>query len=294
VPEHNLDQVVRLDGAVATELQRAGIPLSAPWWMTRALISDARRRILQQIHEQYLRAGADVITANTFRCNLRTLQAAGLRDAGLAWMVHAAAGVALAARNAAGTPATRLVASVGPVADAYRPDLVPDDDILHAEHAWLATELSRAGIDTVLAETMNTLREARIALAAARNTGATVWVSFVCGDGARLLSGEPLAEAARTVAAEGASAVLVNCTDPVRTEDALRVLAGSVPVPIGAYPNLENRRAGDPAGTPPVLEPDVFGDLMARWRADYGLTMVGGCCGSTPDHLAAMTKRIEA
>ncbi|GAA2714990.1 homocysteine S-methyltransferase family protein [Micromonospora olivasterospora] len=286
---------IRLDGGVATELHRAGIPMTPPWWTTRALLSDARRRVLKGVHERFLAAGADVVTANTFRCNLRTLQAAGLEDAGLGWMVHAAVGVALAARNAAGSPRTRVVASVAPVADAYRPDLVPDDDTLRAEHRWLATELSRAGVDTVLVETMNTAREARIALAEALAVGATAWVSFVCGDDARLLSGEPLADAARAVEADGAAAVLVNCTDPDRTEECLRVLRAAVSGPIGAYPNLEDRTRGGPVDAlPPLLEPKAFGDLTARWCGEYGLTLVGGCCGTTPEHLAAMSDRLGA
>lgn len=284
---------IRLDGGVATELHRAGIAPTPPWWMTRALLSDQRRRVLKGVHERFLAAGADVITANTFRCNLRALQAAGLQDAGLGWMVHAAVGVALAARNAAGNPRTRVVASMAPVADAYRPDLVPDDETLRVEHRWLATELARAGVDTVLVETMNTAREARVALAEVLATGATAWVSFVCGDDARLLSGEPLTDAARAVEADGAAAVLVNCTDPARTEECLRALRASASGPIGAYPNLEGRSAGGPPDAA-TLDPKSFGDVMARWRDEYDLTLVGGCCGTTPEHLAAMSDRIGA
>jgi S-methylmethionine-dependent homocysteine/selenocysteine methylase len=174
---------------------------------------------------------------------------------------------------------------MAPVEDCYRPDLVPADDELRTEHAWLATELSRAGVDTVLVETMNTAREARTALSAVRETGSRAWVSFACTAGARLLSGEPLAEAAKAVEADGAAMVLVNCTSPAHTEECLRVLAGTCAGPIGAYPNLEDRD-GTPAG---ARTPEAFGDLAARWRDDYGLALVGGCCGSTPEHIAAMT-----
>jgi S-methylmethionine-dependent homocysteine/selenocysteine methylase len=287
-----------LDGGTATELRRAGMSLTAPWWTTRAVLSDARRRILRDTHERFLTSGANLITANTFRCNLRALSRAGLRDAGLAWMVHAAVGVALAARNMAGTSQTQIAASMAPVEDCYRPDLVPDDEELRTEHRWLATELSRAGVDLVLIETMNCEREARIALAAALSTGGRAWVSFVCDDNARLLSGEPLGRAAAAAEADGASAVLVNCTSPERTEHCLRVLRDACAGPIGAYPNVEDR-AGVPRGThvdeelPAGLGPEEFGDLMARWREDYQLAIVGGCCGATPEHIAAMAGRIK-
>ena len=291
-------ETLRLDGGTATELRRGGIPLSDPWWTTRAVLSDARRRVLRDAHERFLTAGAQVITANTFRCNLRALRRAGLQDAGLAWMVHAAVGVAQAARNAAGTPQTRIAASVAPVEDCYRPELVPADEELRAEHRWLATELSRAGVDLTLIETMNCEREARIALAAALATGGQAWVSFVCDDGARLLSGEPLGRAAAAVAADGAAAVLVNCTAPAQTERCLRVLRQACSGPIGGYPNVEDR-TGVPRWThvdgelPASLEPDEFGDLVARWCQEYDLAIVGGCCGVTPEHIAAMSRRLK-
>ncbi|GAA2534948.1 homocysteine S-methyltransferase [Winogradskya humida] len=262
--------------------------MTPPWWTNWALLSDAKRRVLRALHEQFFTAGAQVITAATFRANLRTLQAAGLQDAGLAWMVHAAVGVAQAAQKAAGGPGTHVVASMAPVADCYRPDLVPDDDELRAEHRWLAVELSRSGVDTVLIETMNTAREARSALEQVQAAGMAGWVSFVCGDEARLLSGEPLADAARAVVADGAAAVMVNCSDPVRTQRCLDVLADVTAAPIGAYPNLEDRD-----GVNGSWEPKAFGALMATWRDNYGLAFAGGCCGATPEHIAAMTAALE-
>ncbi|WP_067499202.1 homocysteine S-methyltransferase family protein [Actinoplanes sp. TFC3] len=276
-------RTTRLDGGTASGLEAAGITMTPPWWTTRALLSDEKRRVLRSLHEQFLAAGAQVITAGTFRTNLRTLQAAGLQDAGLAWMVHAAVGVAQAAQKAANRNA-RVVASMAPVADCYRPDLVPDDDSLRAEHHWLAVELSRAGVDTVLIETMNTTREARAALEQVQAAGMTGWVSFVCGDDARLLSGESLADAARAVVADGAAAVMVNCADPVRTQLCLPVLADVSVAPIGAYPNLEDRD-----GITGGWEPKAFAALMTGWCEDYGLTFAGGCCGTTPEHVAAMT-----
>jgi S-methylmethionine-dependent homocysteine/selenocysteine methylase len=288
--------VLRLDGGTATELLRAGMSVAAPWWTTGALLDDARRAVLGAVHERYLAAGADVLTANTFRCNLRALTRMGLRDAASAGMVHAAVGVALAARAAAGTPRTLIAASMAPVEDCYRPELVPPDGQLHAEHRWLATELRRAGADLVLIETMNSEREARIALAEALAAGLPAWVSFVCDDGPRLLSGEPLARAAAAVAADGASAVLVNCTPPATVEVCLPALRSACSGAVGVYPNLEDR-SGIPARThvdahlPQGVAPDGFGELMARWRSEFDLAIVGGCCGASPAHIAAMADR---
>ncbi|MFI7252103.1 homocysteine S-methyltransferase family protein [Micromonospora chalcea] len=284
---------VVLDGGLATELQRAGLPYQPPWWGTAALLADSRRRVLRDVHERFLTAGAQVLTANTLRCNLRALRRAGLEDAGLGWMVHAAVGVALAARNAAGAPGTRIAASMAPVEDCYRPDLVPADDELREEHRWLAVELVRAGVELVLVETMNTAREARIAVEQVREVGALAWASFVCDDQGRLLSGDSLVDAARAVRAAGAEVVLVNCTGPEATERCLRALRDADDGPIGAYPNLEDRRDGAP-GPRPLLDPAEFGDLVAGWAVEYRLAVTGGCCGASPAHIAALTARLNA
>ncbi|ONI76332.1 homocysteine methyltransferase [Actinosynnema sp. ALI-1.44] len=286
--------LVRLDGGLATELQRAGVTLREPWWTTGVLRVETDRRRLSDIHQRYLAAGAQVITANTFRTNLRTLRQTDLDPAGQAWMVHAAIGVAMAARNLAGTGRTRIVASVAPVEDCYRPDLVPSDEELRAEHAWLATELSRSGVQHVLIETMNTTREALIALEEAQKTGMRAWVSFVCDDEFSLLSGESLAAAATAVERAGADAVLVNCAPLAQTEGSIRVLRDAVSLPVGAYPNLEDR-SGSPRWQhvervfPVAVEPPAFAETAHRWHTELGARIIGGCCGSTPDHIAALS-----
>ncbi|HET6503021.1 MAG TPA: homocysteine S-methyltransferase family protein [Amycolatopsis sp.] len=287
-----------LDGGLATEIQRAGQSMRAPWWTTRCLLTDANRRVLRSVHEAYLAAGARVITAATFRCTLRSLRQTRLDEAGYAWMVHAAIGVARAARSEAGIPGALIAGSVGPVEDCYRPDLVPPDDELAAEHGWLARQLSRSGVDLFLIETMNTLREARIALDQALAVGGRAWVSFVCDEDANLLSGEKLTAAAQAVERDGAEAVLVNCTSPSGTETALRALRAVRSGPVGVYPNIEDRRGIEAYRhvdryLSPMLSPDEYADLLAAWRADHDVDLLGGCCGSSPAHLAALHRRLS-
>lgn len=283
-----------LDGALGTELQRHGRPVTAPWWTARCLLDAAGQRLVTRVHAEYAAAGADVLTADTFRTTPRTAHRCGADATAAARLVRVA--VALAREAAATVSRPVLVAgSVAPIEDCYRPDLVPDDAVLRTEHAWLADQLARTGVDLVLAETMNTAREAVAAVHAARAHGLPVWTSFVCTDGGRLLSGEDVAGAASAVRAAGASAVLVNCTDPAATEQALRRLRQVDAGPLGAYPNLEDR-AGLPPATPvdrylpPTLPPDAFAGLWAAppWQ---GLGIAGGCCGCGPQHIEALRAR---
>ncbi|TCO59645.1 homocysteine S-methyltransferase family protein [Actinocrispum wychmicini] len=283
---------ILLDGAVATELQRAGVPVHAPWWTTAALRTVKGREVLRSVHAAHLRAGAQVITANTFRCHGRALRPLGADPAAL---VRTAVGLA---RDAcADTGIQALVAgSVAPVADCYRPDLVPPDAELRAEHGALAADLVRSGVDLVLVETMNTVREARIALAAVLDAGARGWVSFVCGPDGRLLSGERLRIAARTIERDGADTVLVNCTSPTDTTRCLAELRSGCAGRIGAYPNIEDRSGVDghvDSHLPAELSPVDFANLLARWRAEFGPDVLGGCCGTSPDHLRAAAARLR-
>lgn len=291
------DGVLVLDGGVATDLQHAGLSVREPWWTTRALLTDQNRGMLRSVHEGYLAAGARVITANTFRANLRALRQTRLDDAGQAWMVHAAVGVAEAARNEARVPDALIAGSMGPVEDCYRPDLVPSDEELRAEHGWLAQQLSRSGVDLFLIETMNTIREARIAAEQVRSVGGRAWVSFVCDDDATLLSGEPLTGAVHAVQRDGVEAVLVNCTSPEGTETALRALCRGRFGLIGAYPNIEDRTGLAPRehvdrALPPTMTPDAYAELVTRWQTDYGLDIIGGCCGTTAEHIAAAARAL--
>lgn len=150
--------------------------------------------------------------------------AASAYRAGPAWLVQAAVGVARAARDEAGNGRTLIAGSMAPSRTATA-RIWCRRTRSSAQHRWLASEMLDAGVDLVLIETINSVREARIALGQVLTAGGRAWVSFVCAEGARLLSGEPLsgeplADAARAVEADGAEAVLVNARRSLRPSSA--------------------------------------------------------------------------
>jgi S-methylmethionine-dependent homocysteine/selenocysteine methylase len=275
-----------LDGALGTELERRGVATPLPLWSAPALFEHPE--LVEAIHADYVAAGVEVLTANTFRTQRRTLERGGSRHAADAATRRA---VELARRAASG--AARRVFVVGsapPLEDCYRCDLVPDDASLAREHAEHAEHLARAGVDAVLIETMNSLREARAALAAARSAGLAAWVSFVCWEGARLLSGEPLERAAQRVAADGAQAVGVNCLPPANVAACLPALA-SAGLPFGVHANLGVPDPVSGFSRSPASGPEAFAAHVAGW-CEAGARIVGGCCGTTPAHLQAAARRL--
>jgi S-methylmethionine-dependent homocysteine/selenocysteine methylase len=265
---------VLLDSAMGTELERRGFALPAPIWSTRALLEAPD--LVAGIHRDNVAGGAEILTAATFRTNPRALAAAGLssRAAELS-----ALALSLARREADRSPRPAWVAgSIAPAEDCYRPDLVPGEADLEAEHQAHARNLAAAGADLLLVETVNCVRELRAATAAATATGLPV-VACVVTDGAgRLLSGEPLEEAARSVLALGPAAIGVNCVPSRQIGAEIDRLREMTPVtPLVAYANV-------------LSEPDSPGEYAERalgWTAS-GARLVGGCCGTTPAHTRAL------
>jgi homocysteine S-methyltransferase len=247
--------------------------------------------VVRQIHADYVAAGAEVITANTFRTHERNLRAGGIADARRAAAELAAQAVALA-RSAAGERAW-VAGSHAPLEDCYSPHLTPDDAKLEREHATMADNLAAAGVDLILVETQNTLREAVAATRAAAATGLPVLVSFVCGAGGRLLSGEKLADAARALLPLRPDAVLVNCAPARMMEDLLRELNTACGgIPIGCYANIGEMDAQQ-GWRNTAEDPTVYARFAQRWLA-AGARLVGGCCGTRPAHIAHLASLLTA
>jgi S-methylmethionine-dependent homocysteine/selenocysteine methylase len=276
--------VLLLDGATGTELERRGVRTPLPAWSAPALLEHPD--VILAIHTDYARAGVEALTANTFRTQRRALAAAGLADRAAELTGRAVALARRAATAAGGSPF--VLGSASPLEDCYRPDLVPDAAALEREHAEHVRHLADAGVDAVLVETMNTRREAEIATRAAVALDLPALASFVCWHGARLLSGEALRDAAEDVRRAGASAVLVNCLPPSNVGACLPVLA-EVGLPFGAYANLGEPNDDTGFARSEECGPEAFAAHASGWvRA--GAHIVGGCCGTTPEHLRAVRR----
>lgn len=273
---------VLLDGATGTELLRRGYRTELPLWSAGALL--AAPHLVRAIHADYVAAGAEVITTNTFRTNVRALERAGLRGRS-----RALTRVAVELARAVG-PAF-VAGSIAPVEDCYRPDLAPTDAELHVEHAELARHLAEAGCDVLLIETMNSIREARIALAAAAPTGLPRLVSFVCSPAGRLLSGEDPVDAARAATAGGAIAVLVNCTPLPAIPAILDRMHSGTELPLGAYANVGAEDSEVGWRLTEEVEPRPYAEAARTW-IEHGARLIGGCCGTRPDHIRQIAEMV--
>ena len=277
-----------LDGAMGTELKRRDVDSGLPLWSANALM--VHPEIVLQIHTEYVEAGADIITTNTFRTTRRTLRRANLPDRSLQ-LTNSAVGLARQARESFPDRELLIAGSMAPLEDCYRPDLVPPDHELDEEHSELAGRLAKGGVDFIILETMNTIREAYAACRAARAVGKEAVVSFICDRRGCLLGGESLRDAITSVADLSPAAVSVNCVSPRHMSAALEEMKAAATVPWGVYGNVgvpESDKHGWEF-THDVLEKE-YGSFAREWQK-AGASIIGGCCGTTPAYTREIVRR---
>lgn len=272
-----------LDGATGTNLMAAGMPsgVCVEQWVLE------HPDVLLELQRGYVEAGSGMLTAPTFEANPYKLSQHGLEGrmaemnaALVALSKEAAQGRALVAGNLAPTGLF-----VEPFGDETFEGLC---GIFRAQ----AFALKDAGVDYIACETFMGLTEARAALLAAKETGLPVTVTLTVEESGKTLSGGDVLANLVTLAAMGADAVGLNCsTGPEVILRALGGLAGSVPVPLIAKPNAGVPAAGAPGsgvpGSGAQLDPEEFAAYAERFLAQ-GVGILGGCCGTTPAHIAAL------
>ena len=262
-----------LDGAMGTVLQQRGLPPGG----IPELLNLTDPGLLTSIHREYIDAGSRVIYANTFGANRLKLEKTGKTVDEVV-----AAGVAAAKRAAAGTDA-RVALDVGPLGALLEPMGTLTFEQAYDLFREMAEAGTRAGADLAVIETMTDLYETKAALLAVKeNTGLPVFVTMSFDRTGRTFTGCTVASMARTLEALGADAVGLNCSlGPDLLAPLLEELVRNTRLPVIAKPN-----AGlpDPADGHYDTDPEAFAAGLARCL-DAGVTIVGGCCGTTPDYI---------
>ncbi|MBR6709227.1 MAG: homocysteine S-methyltransferase family protein, partial [Clostridia bacterium] len=276
-------QFILFDGAMGTMLQAHGMRAGELPERLNLTCPD----VVRAIHAEYVQAGADVITANTFGANARKL--AEGKDPSLTVDAVVSAGIRLA--REAGAKAVAL--DVGPLGALLKPIGTLSFDDAYALFAEQIKAGAAAGADLILIETMSDLLEAKAALLAARECSdlpvfATVTFS---ADGRTFLGAEPK-NAAITLSSLGADAVGLNCSlGPVEAAPLVREILEYATVPVMIQPNAGLPRI-DGDRTVYDVSPEAFAACCAE-LADAGVTVFGGCCGTTPAFTAALRAMLD-
>ena len=287
------DRFVLADGAMGTVLYARGVFPNRCY--DELNLSDPN--LIVSVHEEYLRAGAEILESNTFGANRFRLARHGLSE-----KVEEinAAGVRLA-RQAVENLKDRqageawVAGAVGPLGVRLEPLGKTGLDEARAAFAEQIGVLAKSGVDLLIVETMPALNEAREALEAAKAVAPhlPVLVMMTVDDESECLDGSSPAQAAALLTEWGADAVGVNCsTGPVTVLTAIEAMRAATTLPLAAMPNAGLPRAVE--GRNIYLCTPEYMASFARKAIAAGAQIVGGCCGTTPNHIRAMRAAIRA
>jgi homocysteine S-methyltransferase len=290
---------VVLDGGLGTELDRRGADLRDRLWSARALVESPD--LVRDVHAAYFAAGADVATGASYQASFEGLAARGIESDDAVALFRRSVELARDAAEAA--EGERLVAaSVGPYGAflgngaEYTGDYDRDEDALVEFHLPRMEALASASPDLFAIETIPSIVEARaLVRALERASNVPAWMSFSCRDGAHLCDGTPF-ERAVEVATSSRSvvAVGVNCTSPLHVIALVEIAAARTPLPVVCYPN--RGAFWDPVRKVWVDPPrqDARPSLRPLEWQKAGARLIGGCCGTTPEDIAAIAGALRA
>ena len=293
--------LVILDGALGTELQRRGADIDDPLWSAKLLLEQPE--LIRQVHLDYFRSGADVATTSSYQATFEAFVRRGLGEQETAELMRLSVRLAAQARDEfwadeahrEGRRKPLVAASVGPYGamlangSEYTGNYGLGEAELMAFHRPRLAVLAGAGADLLACETIPCLDEARaIARLLAEFPGVAAWMSFSCRDGLHDSQGEPIADC--VTALEGFDQIValgVNCTAPQHIGSLIEQMHSKTRKPLLVYPNsgeqydgLHKTWHGNPGAS-------HFAEQARGWHA-RGARLIGGCCRTGPEDIAAL------
>ena len=282
-------ECILIDGATGTEVERRGVVKNKKIWNGAGALSDPD--VVRQIHEDYLRHGAEIVISNTFGNSRRALENAGLGQQ-FEFLNRRGVELATEARDNVGTP-DALVA--GGITHWVWTGVPPTPDELYSGVAEQAAIMKQAGADLLMLEMMVDIPRMLVVLEAAQSSGLPVWAGLSCepkADGAmHLLEGEPLAEALSELQDKQVPLISVMHTEVAYIDACLDIIQENWSGRIGVYAHtgctVDSDWVFDGA-----ISPEDYATACKRWL-DRGAQVIGGCCGIRVEHIQAIREIIR-
>lgn len=276
-------KVIILDGAMGTELERRGA-------LGRCNSNLINPEIVEEIHRDYFNAGSTVVITNTFSMTRLYIETHNLKTD----VAEVNRSGVKSAKNAAGEDGY-VLGDIGSTAQMLEPYGTCKEEDLYNTFKEQASILSDGGVDGFIIETMFDLREALCAVRACRDVSKIPVIASLSfqtvKNGGRTMMGNSAEECAKRLTEEGADAVGANCgdLDPKEMAEVVSIMKKSTTLPIAAQPN-----AGKPnlkGGKVSYMEPELYAtETYECYKA--GATIIGGCCGTTPEHIKILSELI--
>lgn len=278
-------KVYLLDGGMGSLLQKKGLPPGKPPEAMNLLHPE----VVREVHRSYVEAGADLIETNTFGGNRLTLE-----KHNLAAKIKEINTVAVQmAKEAAQGSGVLVAGSVGPTGQLLAPLGELDQDQAEEAFTEQCQILKEAGVNLINIETISDLRELKSAVTAATTCGLPVMAEVTFMPNGRTLSGADPRVAVATMEGLGVTAGGINCgSGPGEIKPLLKEMALHSSLPLIVQPNAGlPEMVGDNTVYP--LNADRFSALMKDLLTDTKPSIVGGCCGTTPEHIKTLRKVLD-
>ncbi len=286
--ELSAQNIIYLDGATGSNLVKAGMPsgVCPEKWILE------HKDVMQTLQEQYVQAGTNILYAPTFTANRIKLAEYGLEDQ-MESMIKELVGISKQAASVRNSDQKVYIAGdITMTGEQLRPMGKMELETLIDVYKEQIQLLAEAGVDLLVVETMMSLAETRAALIAAKEVcDLPVMVSFTFEASGRMLYGTDAQTAAVVAESLGACAVGINCSmGPAGMKDIVSEMAAVTTIPIIAKPNAGLPSLDSEGKTCYSMDADEFGEEM-QILVDAGATVLGGCCGTTPEHIKRIVDR---
>lgn len=281
-------EVILIDGGTGTELEARGVPMNGAVWCGVAVLD--HQDVVRGVHEDYIRAGAEVVTANTFPSNRLALEPAGFGDQ-VAEINRRAVETARQARDNAADRPVLVAGSLSPHSAEGLPDPQPDPDTVLAAFREQVAIQAEAGVDLFALEMIPDAYYGRPAAQAAAESGLPVWLGMTAWSGeGGWEHHQDLGSLVAELVQPGVMAVNAMHTDVADIAPALTQIRERWDGIIGAY-------AHHGGWEPPNwifydISPEAYADAALGWVAQ-GAQIIGGCCGIRPAHIALLRERLS-
>jgi S-methylmethionine-dependent homocysteine/selenocysteine methylase len=289
-------EAIILDGGTGTDIQRRGAPMSGETWC--ADVNATHGEIVRSVHDDYVRAGADIIAANTFATSPLSFNAYG-RDGELETLDALAVGYAKAAAKGhevavAGSFSTQRPVIIGTDRTDLSKNWTRDEAMVLFRRK--AQHLKHLGVDLIMMEMMRDVDYSLWACESALETGLPVWIGISVEQHGDVLTGfgredQKFEDVARAMAALKPEVISIMHTSPNITDEALQILRKHWNGPIGTYPECGYYAAPNWEFVDVIAPADLV--VKSREWQRLGATAFGGCCGLGPDHIHALATEMR-
>ena len=280
---------ILIDGATGTEIERRGVPMVDNAWNSGGALTHPE--IVRQVHEDYIRLGAQVVITNTFSTSRHVLQDAGMEEH---FEMLNRRGVELAREARSNMKATDVLVAGGITHEVFTHQDLSSSQ-LQVNFEDQAAILAAAGADLILLEMMTDIEPMLILIGAAQKTGLPVWVGFSCNldeDGLpHLLAGPTLLEGIEAIKGKNVPLVFIMHTEVEYIQACLDVLQANWEGPVGVYAHSGKFVAPNWIFDD-TISPEEYASAAKPW-AERGVQVVGGCCGIGVEHIAVLKEVVE-